>query len=124
MLGNQNLVAFAATVDAPRAAQFYEHVLGLTLVSDSPYALAFDAHGTSLRIQKVEHFEPQPFTALGWQVPDIEAVIDGLAERGVEMARYHGLKQDSRGIWTTPGGARVAWFKDPDGNTLSITQMG
>jgi catechol 2,3-dioxygenase-like lactoylglutathione lyase family enzyme len=123
MLGGEAIMAFVATADAGRALRFYGEVLGLKLVSDNPYALLFDAAGTELRVQKVDEVEPRPYTVLGWEVGDIEATVDALAGRGVNFERYHGLTQDGRGIWTTPGGARVAWFKDPDGNTLSLTQV-
>jgi catechol 2,3-dioxygenase-like lactoylglutathione lyase family enzyme len=123
MLGKQELVAFLATRDAARARAFYEGVLGLSLVEESAFALVFDARGTTLRIQKVDDLRPHPFTALGWQVQRIDEVVGELAKRKVAMERFPGMDQDARGIWRSPGGARVAWFKDPDGNTLSITQL-
>jgi len=123
MLKSQTLVAFLATRDEARARTFYEQVLGLSLVSNDPYAMVFDANGTTLRIQKVDDLQPPPHTALGWQVADIASIVDSLAQRGVTMARYDGLTHDSRGIWTSPSGARIAWFHDPDGNTLSLTQL-
>ncbi len=123
MLAKQDLVAFAATQNATRAKRFYAEVLGLRLVSDDPYAIVFDANGTTLRIQKVEGFSPQPFTALGWQVKDIETVVRSLQKQKVKMERYGGMDQDELGVWNAPGGARVAWFKDPDGNTLSLTEL-
>ena len=116
-------MAFVATASAERARAFYADVLGLTLVEDSPYALVFDACGTMLRVQKVETLAAQPFTALGWDVLDLAATIDGLVARGVAFERYGFFEQDARGVWTTPDGSRVAWFKDPDGNTLSLTQL-
>jgi len=116
-------MAFLATRDSARARRFYADVLGLRLVSDDPYALVFDAAGTVLRVQKVDELEPRPFTVLGWRVANIEATVDALVARGVRFERYHGMDQDARGVWRTPGGARVAWFKDPDGNTLSLTQQ-
>jgi len=122
MLGTHELVAFLATRDAARARAFYEGVLGLSLVEDSPFALVFDARGTPLRIQKVDELRPHPFTALGWQVPRIDEVVDHLARKGVTFERFAGMDQDARGIWRSPSGARVAWFKDPDGNTLSVTE--
>ena len=122
MLGTHELVAFLATRDAVRARAFYEGVLGLSLVEDSGFALVFDARGTRLRIQKVDELRPHPFTALGWQVPRIDEVVDHLAHKGVTFERFPGMDQDARGIWRSPSGARVAWFKDPDGNTLSVTE--
>lgn len=124
MLDKHPLVAFLATTDAARTRAFYEGVLGLRITSDDPFALVVDAHGTSLRIQKVDALTPHPFTVLGWQVSDIAELARALAERGVTFERFPGMAQDARGIWNSPSGARVAWFKDPDGNTLSLTQMG
>jgi catechol 2,3-dioxygenase-like lactoylglutathione lyase family enzyme len=122
MLGSCEIVAFAATTDADRARQFYEGTLGLRLVEDSPFALVFDANGASLRVAKVEALTPQPFTILGWRVPDVRSTVDGLAATGVAFERFDGMDQDERGIWVPPGGERgVAWFKDPDGNLLSVS---
>ena len=123
MLGESPLVAFVATKDGARARHFYEKTLGLELISDDPYALVIDAYGTLLRIQKVGMLRPQPFTVLGWRVTDMGATVDALAGRGVEFERFEGMDQDERGVWISPSGARVAWFKDPDGNTLSLTEM-
>lgn len=123
MLNQTAIVAFLATTDAAKARAFYTDKLGLTFVSDEPHAVVFDAAGTMLRIQKVESFTPQPFTALGWEVADIEVTVDRLVDRGIAFERFGFMQQDERGIWTTPG-ARIAWFKDPDGNTLSISQQG
>lgn len=122
MLGSSDVVAFVATTDADRARQFYEGVLGLRLVADEPFALVFDAHGTALRVQKVPELAPARHTALGWLVPDVAAAIGRLSAKGVAFERYPGLPQDELGIATLPGGSRVAWFKDPDGNTLSLTE--
>ena len=122
MLGENNVLAFVATTDGSRARQFYGEVLGLKVISDDPYAVVCDAGGTTLRIQKVESFRPQAFTALGWNVADIEDTVDRLAARSVQFERFQGMEQDARGIWKAPSGARVAWFKDPDGNVLSLTQ--
>lgn len=123
MISASKLVAFVATKDAVSARAFYETVLGLKLISDDSFAIVFDADGTMLRIQKVRGFDPAPYTALGWNVADIDTVVEELVNRGVRFNRYEGLPQDDNGIWTAPGGARVAWFKDPDGNTLSLSQL-
>ena len=125
MLGEDRLVAFLATTDGVRARRFYEGTLGLRVISDDDYALAVtvDGAGTMLRIQKVAAFAPQPFTALGWQVSDVEKTVQGLRSRGVEPERYPGLAHDGNGVWQSPSGARVAWFRDPDGNVLSLTQL-
>lgn len=104
-------------------ASFYEGTLGPQVVSDDEYALALDAHGTQIRVQKVERFTPHPFTALGWEVPSIDDVVEALRTRGVTFEIFLGMHQDARGVWQAPSGARVAWFKDPDGNTLSLTQL-
>ena len=123
MFGTHNLMAFIATRDGARAREFYEKILGLRVVSDDDYAIAVDANGTVLRIQKVGELTPHAFTALGWEVPDIGPTVDELSERGIQFERFPGMDQDARGIWHSPGGAHVAWFKDPDGNTLSLTQL-
>jgi catechol 2,3-dioxygenase-like lactoylglutathione lyase family enzyme len=123
MLATAKLMAFVATSDGVRARAFYEGILGLPVISDDDFALALDAGGTMLRVQKVERTAPPPFTVLGWQVVDIAAVVNDLAKRGVTFEIYSGMGQAADGIWRSPTGARVAWFKDPDGNTLSLTQM-
>jgi catechol 2,3-dioxygenase-like lactoylglutathione lyase family enzyme len=122
MLGSQDLVAFVAVTDVARARAFYEGVLGLTLTEDTPFAVVFDANGTTLRVTPVEHLEPPGYTVLGWRVDDIAASIRELVARGVSFNRYDGMDQDELGVWTPPGGAQVAWFHDPDGNNLSLTQ--
>src|SRR5262245_54857942 len=123
MLERCTVMAFLATRDGGRARAFYETTLGLRVQSDDDFALALDAGGTTLRIQKVASFAPHPFTALGWQVPDIARAVDQLGGAGVAFERFTGMDQDERGVWHAPGGARVAWFKDPDGNVLSLTQL-
>lgn len=120
MLASADLIAFVATANAEAAIAFYRDVLGLRFVSDDPFAVVFDLNGTMLRIAKVESFTPAPQTVLGWQVDDIESTVRGLGEKGVTFEHYEQLEQDDLGIWTSPG-ARIAWFKDPDGNTLSLT---
>jgi catechol 2,3-dioxygenase-like lactoylglutathione lyase family enzyme len=122
-LSEQPIIAFVATSDPARAKQFYRDTLGLPLVSQElPFALVFDAHGTMLRVTVVKEVAPAGYTVLGWKVTDIRLAAQSLQEAGVEFQRYPGMPQDELGIWTSPGGAKVAWFKDPDGNTLSISQ--
>ena len=123
MLEGCRLMAFLATQDGRRARAFYETTLGFKVLSDDDFALALDAGGTMVRVQKVAAFDPHPFTALGWEVPDIAGAVEELRAAGVVFDRFGGLDQDERGIWHSPSGARVAWFKDPDGNTLSLTQL-
>src|SRR5262249_50281913 len=115
--------AFVATKEPSRARAFYEGCLGLRLVKDDTWALVFDANGTVLRIQKVEELPIARHTILGWLVPNITTAVRELQKKGVSFEHYPFLRQDESGIWTTPEGARVAWFKDPDGNVLSITQL-
>lgn len=122
MLTNHKMMAFAATTDAARAKAFYEGTLGLKVTSDDPFALALDAGGTMLRVQKVEKHTPPPFTVLGWHSDDIARDVAALTERGVKFERFPGMEQDAAGVWSAPGGAKIAWFKDPDGNTLSLAQ--
>ena len=114
-------MAFIPVKDLSAAQSFYEDVLGLSVREAGPYAVVLDAGGTMLRLAQVDDLQPQPFTIAGWQVPDMETSIDSLESRGVECIRYEGMNQDERGIWSTPGGSQVAWFNDPDGNTLSLT---
>jgi catechol 2,3-dioxygenase-like lactoylglutathione lyase family enzyme len=122
MLAKSKIIAFVPTRNPARARKFYERTLGLRFVRDDHFALVFNAGGTMLRVAKVPQFTPAPFTILGWDVTDIEAAARKLAKSRVARQRYEGMQQDKLGIWTSPGGARVAWFKDPDGNLLSITQ--
>jgi len=122
MLGNCKLAAFIATSKPDEAKAFFEDKLGLTLILDEQYALVFDANGTTLRVQKSGKFTPQQFTALGWHVDDIEATVRELRAKGVVFEKYPWMPEGSDGIMTFPEGARVAWFKDPDGNVLSIDQ--
>ena len=123
MLRACNLIAFVATTDPARARAFYEETLGLRFVADEPHALVFDAHATMLRVQKVKQHTPAPHTLLGWEVADIAAKVRALAGKGVTFEKYDFLQQDELGIWSPGGGARIAWFKDPDGNLLSLTQF-
>jgi catechol 2,3-dioxygenase-like lactoylglutathione lyase family enzyme len=117
-------MGFSATADADRAKAFYRDQLGLRLVSDEPYALVFEAGGTMLRVQRVKEVRVAQYTALGWQVPDIAAKVEELEKAGVKFEHYGMPGQDEKGIWTPPGStAKVAWFKDPDGNILSLTQF-
>ncbi|HXJ91549.1 MAG TPA: VOC family protein [Terriglobia bacterium] len=123
MLGSAKLMTFVPTRDAPSAKAFYAAVLGLRLVSEDPFALVFDANGIMLRVTNVPEFKPQAFTVLGWPVSNIESAVADLGPRGVNFEKYGFQGQDERGIWTAPGGAKIAWFKDPDGNVLSVTQF-
>ena len=121
MLADAPFIGFIPVRDLAAARAFYEGTLGLRVVDDTPFALVLDAGGTMLRVTPVPEAAARPFTIAGWDVPDIGAAARTMAGRGVQFARYDGLTQDDLGIWTTPGGDRVAWFKDPDGNTLSLT---
>ena len=125
ILGASKVVAFVPVTDPAKARAFYEGVLGLRLVLDEkPFALVFDANGTMLRVTPVGQHTPAPFTILGWDVKAIEATVDQLTAAGVVFLRFPGLNDsDPRAIWTAPGGARIAWFHDPDKNVLSLTQF-
>jgi len=123
MLKSRPIVAFVATTDPKRAKAFYAKTLGLRLVSEDGFALAFDAGGTMLRVAVVKTVQPAGYTILGWIVPDIAKAVRDLVKRGVMFQRYEGMPQDDLGIWSSPGGARVAWFTDPEGNTLSLTEL-
>ncbi|MEO0641804.1 MAG: VOC family protein [Pseudomonadota bacterium] len=116
-------ILFTASADHAASRLFYIDVMGFTLTDDNPFSLEFDAGGTMLRVQKVESLHPHPFTALGWRVENIVEQRNTLAQRGAQFERFEFLQQDEHDIWTAPDGAKVCWFKDPDGNTLSLTQF-
>ena len=122
-LGSQKLMAFVATRDPVRARSFYRDTLGLRLLSEDGFALVFDAHGTMLRVTTVHELALAKYTVLGWEVSDIVAAARDLESAGVKLEQYGFKEQDERGIWTAPDGTKVAWFRDPDGNVLSLTQF-
>jgi catechol 2,3-dioxygenase-like lactoylglutathione lyase family enzyme len=121
MLGSLNIVAFIPTKDADKSRAFYEGVLGLRFIKDDGFAMVFDANGIMVRIARAQ-FTPAQFTILGWQVTEIEKIVAGLQAKGVTFERFGFFEQDALGIWTAPTGDKVAWFKDPDGNVLSVSQ--
>ena len=123
MLSSEKLVGFVATAKPGEAREFYEKVLGLQLLENTPYALVFIAGTTTVRIQKVQTVVVSGYTALGWQVRDIVSTVEALSKRGVRFQSYEGMTQSEAGIWRTPDGSSVAWFRDPDGNRLSITEL-
>ena len=126
MLGSADLIAFVPTRNPAKARKFYEEILGLNFMSEDPFALVFNAHGTTLRIanvSEVKDFRPAPFTIVGWQVTNVSDTAGDLFKKGIRFERFPGMDQDAQGVWTSPSEARVAWFKDPDGNILSITQV-
>jgi catechol 2,3-dioxygenase-like lactoylglutathione lyase family enzyme len=123
VLESSDVIAFAGSADLGRARAFYEQVLGLPVVEQDDFACVFDANGTMLRVTAVGEAARAPYTVLGWRVGDISAVVRGLAARGVRFLRQGGMDQDEDGVWTAPGGDKVAWFADPDGNVLSLTQF-
>ena len=116
-------ILFLATANAERSRDFYQRVLGLDFVADEPPALVFQVGHSMLRIQKVDQVQPAPYTAMGWSVSDIRQAVRHLCGAGVVFQRYAGLNQDGDGIWSAPSGALVAWFRDPDGHVLSLTQF-
>jgi catechol 2,3-dioxygenase-like lactoylglutathione lyase family enzyme len=122
-LGKYNIIGFVSIVDVSRARDFYRDTLGLRLVAEEPpFALVFDANGIMLRLGMAREIAPAHGTVLGWQVPEIGSIVQTLGKAGVKFEKYDGLDQDELGVWTTPTGAKVAWFKDPDGNILSISE--
>lgn len=123
MLGSAKIMGFVASSDLRKAREFYEGVLGLAFVSEDRFAVVLEANGIQVRIAKVEEFTPQPFTVLGWEVSEIEETVSRLLGRGVHFKRYAKMEQDDLAIWQSPSGAKVAWFSDPDGNVLSVTQF-
>jgi catechol 2,3-dioxygenase-like lactoylglutathione lyase family enzyme len=123
MLGNQKLVAFVPVSNADQARAFYRDKLGLRVLSEDNFALVFDVAGVHLRATLVGNFKPQPFTVLGWAVSNAAEITRNIAAAGIHGERFPGLQQDDLGIWTAPGGAKIVWFKDPDGNILSLSQV-
>jgi catechol 2,3-dioxygenase-like lactoylglutathione lyase family enzyme len=117
------LVAFVATTDLARAGRFYAEVLDFRLVETTPYACVLDVEGTMLRVTLVDEVATPGYTVLGLRVTDIARAAGRLREQGVDLLRYAGMEQDDAGVWTTPNGDRVAWFADPDGNVVSLTQL-
>ena len=120
VLESAKVCAFVATRDRAKAKAFYGGTLGFTLRSEDEYGVEFALHGTRLRITPLPDFTPQQHTALGWNVADVPATVKALASTGITFERYEFLEQDALGIWKS-GDAQVAWFKDPDGNILSIS---
>jgi catechol 2,3-dioxygenase-like lactoylglutathione lyase family enzyme len=121
MLGSIDIVAFVPTKDFEKSRAFYEGVLGLRFIKNDGFAMVLDANGIMVRVAKAQ-FTPAPFTILGWQVLHIEKIVTGLQGKGVQFERFGFFEQDALGIWTAPSGDKVAWFKDPDGNVLSVSQ--
>ena len=122
MLNTSKLVGFVGTTQPAEAKRFYERSLGLQLLEEGPYALVFAAGSTTVRVQKVQTLVTPPYTSLGWDVKDIAATVRHLTSKGVEFQHFEGLPQNEAGIWRTPDGSQVAWFRDPDGNTRSLTE--
>jgi len=122
MLGSCNIVAFVPITDGEKARAFYEGVLGLRFVSDDGFATVFEANGIRIRAAKMKEVKPAQFTVLGWEVSGIEDKVRALQAKGVKFEVFGFFKQDELGIWTAPTGDKVAWFKDPDGNILSVSE--
>jgi catechol 2,3-dioxygenase-like lactoylglutathione lyase family enzyme len=116
-------IGFIPVRDIFEARGFYTRVLGLRVIEDTPFAVVLEAGGTTLRLTPVPWLSVQPFTIAGWRVADITATVRELGGKGVRFTRYPAMAQDELGIWTAPGGDKVAWFTDPDGNTLSLTTL-
>lgn len=124
MLENSKPVILVPTVKKQQALEFYKDTLGLKFISDDEFALVFDTGGIMLRLTPVRDFTPHPFSILGWQVNDVSSAVMELGQRGVSVEIYDfpWMEQDEQGVWTAPDGTKVAWFKDPDGNLLSVSQ--
>jgi catechol 2,3-dioxygenase-like lactoylglutathione lyase family enzyme len=125
MLGTKDIVAFVPSRNPAKARAFYEGILGLRFVSEDPFALVLDANGVMIRVanvSSVDGFKPAAFTILGWLVDDIRAGAKGLKKKGVRFERYPSMEQDELGVWDSPSGAKIVWFKDPEGNVLSLTE--
>ena len=123
MLANGMLKAFIPTVNPQEAILFYRDLLGFELMSEDDYAMEFNANGTLLRVTIVDEFVPQPFTILGWNIENLVFTVRQFNNKNIYFEIFDFLEQDDLGIWNSPGGAKVAWFKDPDGNILSLTEL-
>lgn len=123
MIKEPHITVFLPTMKPSASKHFYSRKLGLKLISEDNYALEFSGHGSTLRITTVTQFNPQPFTVLGFRIEDVVSYVRHLNKKGVTFERFDALDQDELGIWTSPGNAKVAWFKDPDENLISLTQM-
>jgi predicted enzyme related to lactoylglutathione lyase len=115
-------VAFVPSSHLGRSHAFYSGVLGLKRTEASAQANEYDAHGTPLRVTLVQGADPSAYTVLGWRVADIGVSMAELTGAGVQFKRYDGMTQDDAGVWTAPGGSRIAWFEDPDANIISLQQ--
>jgi catechol 2,3-dioxygenase-like lactoylglutathione lyase family enzyme len=122
ILGSSKLIAFAITTNPARTIEFYGGKLGLRFMSQDNFAVVFDCNGNMLRMAIAKEYTPPKYTVVGWQVSHIEAVVADLIKAGVKFNHYGFPTQDEQGIWTTPDGNKVAWFEDPDGNVLSVSQ--
>ena len=122
MLTANKVIGFVPTQDSAKAREFYEGKLGFQFVSHDPFALVMRSGETMIRVSKAKDFTPAPYTILGWEVKDIEAVVRWLTSRGVAFEKYPFVLDQELGIWNAPSGDKVAWFKDPDGNVLSVSQ--
>lgn len=118
----EKAVAFIATTKADESRAFYESVLNLRCLSEDPFAIVFELGSSTLRIQKVDSIPDTNYTVLGWEVNDIQEQVKQLSTKGVQFEKFSQLPQDEFGVWKSPSGASIAWFKDPDGNTLSLTE--
>ena len=116
-------MAFLATTDPAEARPFYEDILGLPLKRTDPYAMVFDSNGIELRMTTVKELKPAPYSVMSWIVTDIHETVGGLSAKGITFEKYSFFEQDLDGVWHSPDGTLVAWFKDPDGNLLSLTQF-
>ena len=123
MLGKYNLMAFVSTAEPAKARPFYEEKLGLAVISSDDYGVMYDVNGRRLRLSYVRELHPAPYSVLCWVVPDIRTAVEALVSKEVVFERYEGLVQDEAGVWAAPDGTRVAWFKDPGGNVLSLAQF-
>ena len=123
---NSPPVAFVLTVDRVRAKSFYAEMLGLRVLGEDDHAVTFDlGNRTPMRLTTVPGHKPSGHTVLGWHVADIHSAMNDLKAKGITFQIYDGFGQDEQGVWSSPdGGAKVAWFNDPDGNNLSLTQFG
>jgi len=121
-LSQSKIVSFIPSTNLELAASFYTNKLNLKLISSDDYALEYFVNNATLRINKVVDLVKVNYTVLGWEVKNIKSTVDELRKNGIKFIFYEGMSQNENGICSFPDGGKVAWFKDPDDNTLSISQ--
>jgi catechol 2,3-dioxygenase-like lactoylglutathione lyase family enzyme len=122
MLASARIQTLVWTADKARAQAFYTETLGLPYQGESFGALLYRIGNGELRVSPVPSTTPSEHTVLGFAVDNLDEIADELGRRGLTAERFAGFNHDQRGVWTAPDGTKVVWFRDPDGNLLSVVQ--